>query len=141
MVKVPIFYKNSFFSQNSIFIKSKKVFPVKVEKSYFTVGNSGLVEKRSTNHNNYIKELLHHFVEATMRLNTSLLIFVGVFTAYFTSYVSVYSIYAYIHKIEHPSPFWTIMRSDKKICGKILEYTTYVSSVYASPLLLVMLFL
>ena len=76
-----------------------------------------------------------------MELNTSWLILIGVFTVYFVSYVSVYSIYACRHKLDHPSPFWTIMKSDKKICGKILEYATYVASVYASPLLLVILIL
>eukprot|EP00493_Phyllostaurus_siculus_P027034 UN27380 len=71
-----------------------------------------------------------------MQMRESLAILLGVFGVYFTGYVSTYTVYGYVHKIEHPSPFWTIMSSDKKPFAKVLEYGTYISSVYASPLLL-----
>ena len=70
-------------------------------------------------------------------MKSSLAILLGVFGVYFTGYVCTYTVYGYVHKVKHPSPFWTIMSSEKKACAKVLEYATYVISVYASPLLLV----
>merc|ERR1719354_244549 len=71
-----------------------------------------------------------------MQFSNSLVIFLSVFGVYFTGYASIYIIYGCKHKVKHASPFWTIVKSDKKPCAKVLEYATYVSSVYASPMLL-----